>query len=141
MGGFHFYAMPVLVAAVIQWVIAAIWYGFGFKKRWTALVGHTGEAQPGRAAFEMIAAFVLSIVLSAVLANVIVGLGNLIFSGAPTFRVGAGIGILCWFGFVAPPMLTQSIFERRPANLFAINAGYWVVSLALSGGVLAVMAR
>ena len=141
MGGIHFYSVPVIVAAAIQWVVGALWYGVVFKKRWTMLAGQAGEAKPRRAVFEMVSAFILSVVLCAVLANVIVGLSNLLLKGLVTFRVGASISVLCWFGFIAPPMLTQSIFERRPVNLFAINAGYWVVSMAISGGVLAVMTR
>jgi Protein of unknown function (DUF1761) len=141
MSGFHFYAFPVLVAAVIQFAIGAIWYGVGFRKRWTALAGHTGEAKMGRAAFEMIASFILSVVISAILANVIDGLGNLLWGGNPSFSVGASVAVMCWFGFIAPPMLMQAIFERRPVNLFAINAGYWIVAMAVSGGVLAVMTR
>jgi hypothetical protein len=141
MKGIHFYLLPVIVAAIVQWVIGAIWYGIGFRKRWIALVGSTGEGKPGRAVFEMFCSFVMSIILSFVLANVIVGFGNLLPGGSPGFQLGASIAIVCWFGFIAPTMLTQHMFERRPANLFAINAGYWVVAMAISGGVLGVMAR
>lgn len=139
MSGVQSYTVPVIVAAAIQWAIGALWYGVGFRKSWTALVGITGEAKPRRTAFEMLSAFVLSVVLCSILANVIAGLGRLLWSGEPTFRTGASVAIMCWFGFIAPPMLMQSIFERRPVNLFAINAGYWVVAMAVSGGVLAVM--
>lgn len=141
MKGIHFYAFPVLVAAVIQLVIAALWYGVGFKKRWIALTGKTEERKSGRTAIDLLYVFVMDIILSCVLANVIAGLGSLIWKGAPGFNVGASVAILCWFGFIAPPMLIQHILERRSPNLFLINAAYWVVSLAVSGGVLAVMVR
>jgi hypothetical protein len=141
MSWFHIYALPGLVGAIILWVIAVFWYGVGFKKRWTLLVGHTGAAKPGRAAFEMIMAFILSFILAIVLANVISGMGHLLWGNTLNFREGASIAVMCWFGFIAPPMLTQSLFERRPANLFAINAGYWIVAMSVCGGVLAVMTK
>ena len=141
MSWFHMYALPALVGAVILWVIAVFWYGVGFRKRWTVLVGHTSGAKPGRVAFEMIMAFILSFILAIVLANVIAGMGHLLGGNVMSFRIGASIAVMCWFGFIAPPMLTQSLFERRSANLFAINAGYWIVSMAVTGGVLALMTK
>lgn len=141
MSNFHIYPLATLAAAVVQWVIGAFWYGVAFKKRWLALVGPRPNNTAGRGAVEMVYSFILSLVLSLVLVNVIVGLGNLLMGGIPGFRVGAAIGVLSWLGFVASPMLTQHIYERRPANLFAINAGYWVVALAFSGGVAAVLLK
>lgn len=141
MNGFHLYALPVLVAAVIQWVIGALWYGVAFRKRWTVLVGNIGESKPGRSAFTMIASFALNLILSFVLANLIAGLTQLFSAGTTNFQLGVSVGILCWFGLIAPPMLNQAIFERRPANLFAINAAYWIVAMAISGGTLAAMLK
>jgi hypothetical protein len=57
--------------------------------------------------------------------------------GATTFTIGAKIGVICWVGFVAPPLFTQHIAENRRANLFAINAAYWLLVLAIGGGLTA----
>lgn len=129
---FNVHVWPVVVAALIQWVIGAIWYGVAFKKSWTKLVGGMEGTTRGRAAFAMICSFVTSIVLAFVMANVLVMAGTLTFMG------GVALAIMCWLGFMAPPLLTQHIYERRPANLFAINATYWMVAMAISGGVLGV---
>ena len=56
----------------------------------------------------------------------------------PDFFSGASLGIIVWLGFMAAPLFTQHIYERRPANLFAINAAYWMLAMALAGGILAV---
>lgn len=121
----------LLASAAIQWVIGALWYGVFFKKSWKKLVG--GEtATGGRAAFALVCSFLASLILCFVLVQII------LWAGAPTFRGGAALAIICWLAFMAPPMFAQHIHERRPANLFAINAGYWVVAMAISGGVLAI---
>ena len=59
------------------------------------------------------------------------------WAGAAAFTMGAKLGIICWLGFMAPPLFTQHIFENRRANLFAINAAYWLLVMALGGGLLA----
>lgn len=129
---FHVNYLVVLVGAAIQWVLGALWYGVVFKKSWKSLVGGGGETGGGRAAFAMVSSFIASVILCYVLVNVIM------WAGAPTFVAGASLAIVCWLGFMAPPLFAQHIYEHRPVNLFAINAGYWVVAMAVSGGVLAV---
>ena len=121
----------VLASAAIQWVIGALWYGVIFRKSWKKLVG-VEAASGGRAIFAMVCSFVASLILCFVLVHII------LWAGAPTFRDGAALAIVCWLAFIAPPMFAQSIHERRPANLFAINAGYWIIAMAISGGVLAI---
>lgn len=128
---FHVNHAAVLVSALIQWVLGAFWYGVAFKKSWLKLTGLASEGSPKAAVLPMISSFVASLVLSFVLAHV------LLWAGTNTFKAGMAMGIVCWLGFLAPPILAQHIYERRPANLFAINGAYWLVAMALSGGVLA----
>jgi hypothetical protein len=137
--GIHIHLIPALVAAVVMWVIGALWYGVFFKKRWMSLVGDlTGKRSP---VFDMVCSFILGFVLCVALSNMIALLGTILWSGHPGFTQGYSIGIMCWFGFIAPPMLTQSLHEKRPVNLFVINMGYWVVSMAFAGGVAAVLMK
>lgn len=120
----------LFASAVIQWIIGALWYGAVFKKSWTAMVG-PGDGSKSRAAFAMVCSFIASLVLCFVLVHI------MMYAGTTAFIGGAALSILCWLGFMAPPMFAQHIYEHRPANLFAINAGYWIVAMAISGGVLA----
>lgn len=128
----HVNYLALVVAAAIQWLLGALWYGVAFRKSWTALTGGAGQTSRGRATFAMICSFVASFILSFVLVHII------LWAGTPTFLAGAALAIVCWLGFMAPPLFAQHIYEHRPVNLFAINAGYWVVAMAISGGVLAV---
>jgi hypothetical protein len=80
----------------------------------------------------MIMSFVGSLILSFVLAHLI------LWSGASTAAWGALIGFIAWAGFMAAPLSASYIYESRPFKLFAINLGYWLVSLVASGILLAV---
>jgi hypothetical protein len=53
-----------------------------------------------------------------------------------TFKHGALHGALVSVFFVIPILGTVSIFERKSFKYVAINGGYWIVTLALMGGVL-----
>jgi hypothetical protein len=128
----HVHYTAVLVAAAIQWLFGWLWYGVAFRKSWTKLLGFSEAGRPGTATLAVIASFVASLILCFVLANIVMLAGTTLFMG------GLGLAVTCWLGFMAPPMFAQHIYERRPANLFAINAGYWIVAMAFAGGVLAV---
>jgi hypothetical protein len=132
MNHLHFNHLAILVAALIQWILGALWYSLFFAKPWMALTGHTKGERPKGAVLSMISSFIGGLILSFVLAHV-VG-----WSGATTFCWGAFIGFICWLGFVAAPLYSETIYERRPIKLFAINTGYWLVALLISGGLLAV---
>jgi hypothetical protein len=121
----------VVISAAAQCFLGALWYGVIFKKSWMKLIGLAADPKAGYQFFELIGSFVGCFVLSFVLAH-IVGLARSI-----TATDGAAIGIICWFGFMAPPLFVQHIFENRRANLLAINAAYWLLAMAIGGAILA----
>jgi hypothetical protein len=127
----HVHLLAVLIVTVIQWLLGVLWFGYVFKDRWRVLVKYAEGDKPSSPWFGMITAFVANLILTFVLAHIIV------WAGASAFTEGVWQGALCWLGFMAPPMFTQHIFERRPAKLFAINAAYWLLAMMLGGGVLA----
>jgi len=128
----HFNHLAILAAAVIQWILGALWYSLFFVKPWMALTGHKqGESSKG-AVLSMIVSFFGGLVLCFVEAHFI------LWSGATTIGGGLLIGFICWLGFIAVPLLSETLYERRPFKLLAINAGYWLVALLISGGLLAV---
>jgi hypothetical protein len=131
----HFNFLALLVSALIQWLIGGLWYSLLFRKPWMALTGYLRPAngeRPKGAVVAMIASFVISLVLSLMLAHVV------IWAGADGFAHGMFLGFICWLGFIAGPLLAQQIYEQRPMMQWAINAGYWLVALLVSGGLLAV---
>jgi fatty acid desaturase len=128
---FHVSPLAVLYSGIAQWLLGALWYGYVFRARWKALVGIPEGEKPKHAWFPMLASFIANLVLSFVLAHLIK------WSGATALPRGVYIGAICWVGFMAPPLLTEHIFEKRPARLFAINAAYWLLAMMIGGGILA----
>ena len=128
---FHVSPLAVLVSALAQWLLGALWYGFVFRARWKALVGIPENEKPNNAWFPMVVSFIANLVLSMVLAHLVK------WSGATALPRGIYVGAVCWAGFVAPVMITQSISEKRPVKLFAINAAYWLLAMMIGGGILA----
>jgi len=129
----HFHFLAILVAALIQFFLGAIWYSLLFAKPWMALVGHTPTPgqRPKGAITSMIVSFIGGLLLAFILAHVIY------WAGADTLHRGLFIGFICWLGFVAAPLLSETMYERRPGKLFLINSGYWLLSMLISGTVLA----
>ncbi|MGD0732159.1 MAG: DUF1761 domain-containing protein [Terracidiphilus sp.] len=128
---FHVNLLAVLVSAICQWLLGALWYNVVYAKRWRALVGYAEGEKPKLFVLGMIASFIGDIVLSFVLVH----LDQWTFQ--TSFAGGISVGVLFWVGLMAPPLLTQHIFENRPFKLFAINAGYWLLAMGLGGGILA----
>jgi hypothetical protein len=121
----------VVIAAAAQCFLGALWYGVIFKNSWKHLTG-LGEGQkPKSQVFGVIASLAACFLLCFVLAHI---LG---FARRLTAVDGVAIGIICWFGFMGPPLLVQHVFENRRANLLAINACYWLVAMAVGGAILA----
>jgi hypothetical protein len=53
-----------------------------------------------------------------------------------TFKHGALHGIMSGVIFVLPVLSIIAMFERKTVKYVAINAGFWIVCLAIMGGVL-----
>jgi len=53
-----------------------------------------------------------------------------------TFGHGAFHGVLAGLLFALPILGINALFERRGGKYIAIHTGYWVVTLALMGGVI-----
>lgn len=129
---FHVNHLAVLVSALIQWILGALWYSLLFAKPWMAMVGHKPCEKSKAAVVTMISSFIGNLILSFVLVHVV------IWAGGATFDRGAFVGFVCWLAFIAAPLYAQHLYEKRPFRLFAINTGYWLVALLISGGLLAV---
>jgi hypothetical protein len=123
----------IVVCAVIQWVLGAIWYSpVLFAKPWKAMVYAHSDPKKNNMVAGMIVSFLGSLILSFVLAHVV------LWASVTTPAHGALVGFIMWAGFIVAPLSAQHIYEGRPFNLFAINVGYWLVGLAISGAVIAV---
>ena len=53
-----------------------------------------------------------------------------------TFKHGAFHGVLTGLFLVFPIIAINGMFERKSAKYIAINTGYWIVILAIMGGLV-----
>lgn len=125
--------LAVLVAALISMVIGYLWYGPLFGRQWMALMGiKPGAVSGGEMGKTYVFGFIAALVTAWVLAMFVD------FTGARTATQGAVTGFWVWLGFVATVTSASVLYERRPASLYVLNNGYQLVSLAVTGGLLAV---
>lgn len=118
----------VLVSALATMVVGFVWYSpLLFARRWTILMGYDPDDKAKLAEMQKSAgpSYMLSLVASVLSAAV---LGKII--GIATIHTplyGIKMGLAVWLGFVTTVQLTNALFMRQPAKLYAINTGYQLV--------------
>lgn len=120
--------LAVLVAGVVLYLIGMLWYApFFFGRPWMRLIGNK-NIKPSFWVF--IGGLVAALVMSYVLAFFIE------YTTASTFLEGALLGVLAWLGFAATLLLDKVMYERKPWELYLMNAGHYLVALFIAGGIL-----
>jgi hypothetical protein len=127
----HVNYLAIVVAAVVNYVIATIWYAVLFGKLWAKLTGIT-DMKPS--ALNIVLVFIGSLVLSYVLYHSIV-FGNAYFnmSGISGGLMGGFFG---WLGYIAPITLTTKLYEKKPWGLWLLDNAFWLISLLVMGMIL-----
>lgn len=131
--------LAVLVSGIISMILGSLWYGPIFGKPWMKLMG-IGKKEMAKAKKEgmkrmwksYLTAFIAAIIVAFILAHVVV------YVNAGTFMEGIGVGVWMWLGFIATVSLGSILWEGKSAKLYWINTLYWLVNLAIMGGILAV---
>ena len=125
----------VLVAGVASMVLGMLWYGPLFGKRWMQLSGFTQadmeKAKAGGMGKTYFWAFVGALVTAYVLAH-FVG-----YFGADTVGRALQLAFWAWLGFVVTSSLDSVLWEGKPKELYLINIGYRLVSLAVMALIIA----
>ena len=114
---FEIHWLPVLVAAVAQFLLGAIWYSpILFGNAWMAAIGKTKEQiekefHPGK----LVVAFIGSVVAAVVLA-IFISVG-----GVNSLTYGALLGLLAGVGFALSKGIVNDVMESRPTALTAME--------------------
>ena len=130
--------MALIVAAISALVVGFVWYNEKvFGGAWMKMVGMTPEkAKESNMAVTMGLALVFAFVLAFFLTFIVTNGEEHQDPQYHTFKHGAFHGILLAL-FTALPMLgTNALFEQKSWKYIAINVGYWVVTLAVIGGIV-----
>ncbi|OSY88872.1 hypothetical protein WH52_04200 [Tenacibaculum holothuriorum] len=152
------------VAALVPMIMGSIWYGPLFGKAWMKEMGFTEESMKGaNMALIFGLSYVCSFLIAFVLQTLVIhqwgafstlinepgfaeGTGDVAVyfqdfmtnygDRFRTFGHGALHGTILGLLFVGSVITIKSLFERRSFKYIAMNVGYWVVTLALMGGIL-----
>lgn len=152
------------LAALIPMIIGFIWYNPAvFGKAWMAASGMTDEkVKSGNMPVIFGLSYVLSLFLAMALSGVVIHQNGLfsLFQGEQnaealtstleflnanipgwgstfrSFKHGAIHGMFTGIFVALPILATNSLFERKGFKYIAVNAGYWIITLILMGGVI-----
>jgi len=133
--GVNVYA--VLVAAIATMVAGFLWYSpLLFANPWMVLMGYDPNDKAKIAEMQKSAgpSYAMSLIASALSAIV---LGKIIaVANAASALSGMEIAFAVWLGFVTTVQMTNSLFMRQRAKLYAINTGYQLVCYVAMGAIL-----
>ena len=124
--------LATVVAAVVYFVIGAIWYG-QFSAAWLAGIGKTMaelEAQNAGSPLPYVVGFAAVLVECAVLAVLVAR------TGATGWLDGAKLGAIVAIGLIGAQLALNYAFEARSVSLWLVNAGYALVGLVVAGGII-----
>ena len=130
----HFNWLAVGAAALSALVMGFIWYNPKvFGAAWMKAAGMTEEKMQGA---NMALIFGLALLFAAMMCVPItytVTHGGTEFQ---TFKHGAFHGALLGILLALPILGTNALFERKSLSYILINAGYWIATMAVMGGIL-----
>ena len=128
--------LAILIASLIPMLVGFVYYHKNvFGKAWMDSLGIKEEdlKTSGMGVIfgvSLLMSFLLSMF---VLANVD---GPMQEGEFDSFKHGAFHGFLIGFTVAMPVLVTNGLFERKNFKNLAINAVYWIITLALMGGVI-----
>lgn len=120
--------LAVVIAAAVGFAASAIWYKT-FGNAWLVAQGRAPEdttPKPGPFVVAGIAQLLMAYMLAGVLGHL----------GAVNMQNGIIGAAFIWLGFVATTIAVNDSFQGARATLTFIDAGHWLVVLALMGAVI-----
>jgi hypothetical protein len=154
----------LFLAALVPMIIGFVWYGPLFGNAWMKEMGFTKESLAGTNMVKtLIISYVFSLFIAFFLMFVVIHQSGVYstLAGEPgfnekagegfaffqdfmniygdrfrTFGHGALHGVITSIAFVLPILSILALFEKKTFKYVAINAGYWMLTLAIMGGVV-----
>ena len=132
-------------AALIPMIVGAIFYGPLFGRQWMDSLGFKESSMPEP--IKMPIVYALALLMSFILAYFLPQLvehahrgvndaGVLVFTSDHTFKHGAFHGVQFGAALIIPVLISNLLFQRNSAKNILLNVVYWLVTLALVGGVM-----
>ena len=131
--------LSLVLAALAPMVVGFIYYSkMLFGNAWMKSIGKTEEdLQGGNMVMILGLSLVLSFLMAFFMMNFCNGLGQ--EGQFDTFQHGVVHGIVVSLFLVIPTVITNGLFEQKSWSNILINSLYWMISLALMGGIVDAM--
>ena len=139
--------LAVLLAVVVNFVLGFAWYHPKTPTGRTWLRGlkmdpdNMPKPPPGMLVKSLLIQAIGAVLIMSTLAYVFVAMTGA-YPGSMTQMPaldGAIGGFFVWLGFFLPVQLGSLAWEGKPGGFVAVNAGYWLVSLAAAGAIIGSM--
>ena len=136
--------LAIIVAGLMPSVIGALYYGPLFGKVWLNSMNKTKEEmEPSNPAIAYGGSMLLSMLLAMSL-NFTIGLvhknvnsaGELFIDSHFSFGHGALHGAMIALMTITPIIVSLGIFHKFNWKTNLLNVGFWVITLAVMGGIL-----
>jgi len=122
----------VVIAAVVNMVLGAIWYSsMAFGKQWSKYTGKSLDSMKNNMAKNYIILVAWALVQSYALAYFVE------YADATTAVEGVKIGVWAWVGFVASTSFSAVLFAGKKFQLWSIDSVYYLAVLTINGALLA----
>ena len=124
----------ILVAAVVNMVIGALWYSpLLFGNIWLKAMKFNKEDMKCDKAMGVryAVAFLMGLLMVFVLAHYVAAFE------ANTASMGAQAAFWPWLGFMVPVLAGDILWNGKPFSVFVINASHYLVALLVAGVILA----
>lgn len=131
--------LAVVACVVISMLTGSLWYNpKTFFPIWWKGIGRKEDDRPGNS--NMAVMWGLTVLASLVQAIAMAFVINYVAekSGSMNLLMGAGVGFMLWFGFIAPTYLVNKLFAGHGFKVWAIEVGNHLVNFVLFGALLGV---
>ncbi len=127
--------LAVFVAAIVFFLISYVWYSFIFGTMYAAQIAQMTGGKPSAMPANMTIPLILTFLLGWFLAYVIGTALSMRPDPNPAMR-GLGFGLFTGIGVFASMTLMGVIWGGMTFGLWAINAGFVVVAMAIMGWII-----
>lgn len=131
--------LSLILATLVPTVTGFIYYHKAlFGQAWMDSIGMTEEKQKAANMGVIFGvSFVMSFLIAFFMLNFCNGLGQ--EGQFDTFKHGAAHGAILSVFFVIPIIISGGLFEQKSWKNMLINGGYWLITLAIMGGIVDAM--
>ncbi len=131
--------IAVVAATIVSMVIGMVWYSPAvFGNQWMKLVGmEKKKVKEADMKKEMMKGMPMQVAATLVMTYFLAVF--VAYAQAKNIVDGAIVGIMVWVGFVGTTASGDYLWGGKPKQLFWINNGLHLVTLAVSGAILATM--